>query len=306
LDQILFIFVDGVGLGPNDARFNPFERARLPTFSRLLRGAPVNLDTAPFHAEGVSLLGLDATLGIEGLPQSGTGQASLLTGQNAPRLFGRHYGPWVPTSLRPLVAEEGLLARLVAAGKEVAFANAYPEEVLEPPPPGRRNRSPLRAGPPLAALGAGLLTRHTPELERGEAIASELTNESWQEHLGRDALPTITPAEAGKNLVRIAEDHHLTLFAHYSTDTAGHTGEMRSGVAALEEFDAFVGGVLEALPPEILLVIASDHGNIEDIRGGHTRNPALFLTIGPGHAEFATGLGALTDLVEGVLGRVGL
>jgi hypothetical protein len=199
------------------------------------------------------------------------------------------------------VAEASFLARAAAAGHEVAFANAYPEEVLRPPAPGTRDRSPLRAGPPLAARAAGLLTRHTPALERGDAVASEITNEAWRERLGRTTLPRITPCEAGRNLARIAAEHHLTLFAHYSTDTAGHTGKMGAAVTALERVDEFLGGVLAALPPGVLLIVASDHGNIEDIRCGHTRNPALVLVAGPGHAEFAEGVGALTE----VGGRVG-
>jgi len=304
LQQILFIFVDGVGLGERDPEVNPFLRARLPTLHRLLDGAPVAAADAPISTRAATLVGVDATLGVPGLPQSGTGQAALLTGENAPRLFGRHYGPWVPTPLRPLVAERSILARRVAAGQEVAFANAYPEEVLRTPPPGTRDRSPLRAGPPLAARAAGLLNRHTPELERGDAVASELTNESWRERLGRTTLPRITPHQAGENLARIAAVHHFTLFAHYATDTAGHTGEMAAAVTALERFDEFLGGVLAALPPEVLLLITSDHGNIEDIRAGHTRNPALLLAVGPGHGEVVRGVGELTGVVGSALGDI--
>lgn len=306
MQQTLFIFVDGVGLGARDRASNPFLHARLPTIQGLLGGALPLAEAAPpgtpLHTPTATLLGLDATLGVPGLPQSGTGQAALLTGENAPQLFGRHYGPWVPTPLRPLVAERSILARQVAAGREVAFANAYPEEVLRDPAPGTRDRSPLRAGPPLAARAAGLLTRHTPALERGDAVASELTNEAWRERLGRTTLPRITPREAGRNLARIAAEHHFTLFAHYSTDTAGHTGEMRAAVAALERVDEFLGGVLAALPPEVLLIVASDHGNIEDTRGGHTRNPALGLVVGPGHGEVAEGVGDLMDLGLGMEG----
>ena len=68
---------------------------------------------------------LDPLLGVGGLPQSGTGHAALLTGRNAAALYGRHFGPWVPVPLRPLVMEENVLSRAQALGASCAFANAW-------------------------------------------------------------------------------------------------------------------------------------------------------------------------------------
>jgi phosphopentomutase len=55
---------------------------------------------------------------------------------------------------------------------------------------------------------------------------------------------------------------------------------MEGSRRSLERVDAFLGGVLETFPPDGGLVIASDHGNIEDVTGGHTRNPALGVFVG--------------------------
>ncbi|HKK94441.1 MAG TPA: alkaline phosphatase family protein [Longimicrobiales bacterium] len=193
---------------------------------------------------------------------------------NAAREFGRHFGPWVPTALRPLVRDENLLVRAGRAGHRTAFANAYPSGW-----PGERARRRV-AGPPLAALGAGRLDRHAEHLARGEAVSSEIVNDGWIRHLGPDDLPRPTPREAGRTLAAIAAPGGLTMYAHYATDTAGHRSDVSAGVAALERVDDFLGGVLEALPPSHRLVVVSDHGNIEDVRRGHTRNPALGLVVG--------------------------
>lgn len=311
--RVLFFFVDGVGLGAADAT-NPVTAASLPTLGGLLDGRSPIGDYAPYHGPRASLIGIDATHGAPGIPQSGTGHTTLLTGEDAVTRFGRHSGPWVPTALRRVVAERSLLALARQAGRRVAFANAYPEEVMERIPERlplaevilSRRLGPLRAGPPLAALGAGLLDRHTPELERGDAVASEITNDGWIERLGRTSLPRPTPHEAGRSLARIAAGHDLTLFAHYTTDYAGHRGGWAEAVAAIERVDAFLGGVLEDLADDTLLVVASDHGNLEDTTREHTRNPALGLVVGPRHEEVARGLEHLWDVAGAILGVLGV
>jgi 2,3-bisphosphoglycerate-independent phosphoglycerate mutase len=315
MTRVLLFFVDGVGLGDDDAASNPFVNAALPTLKSLLGGAPVIRASAPVHAERASLVAIDATFGVEGTPQSGTGQAALLTGLDAVALHGRHFGPWIPARLRDTVRSQNVLTRARAAGYSTAFANAYPEEVLAalddaaavlPSDAGARGRKRhaaafLRAGPPLAALGAGLLDRHTAHLERGAAVASEITNEGWRERLGRTAVPAIDAVRAGRNLARIAREHRLTLFAHYATDYAGHRGDMESAVLALEKLDAFLAGLLDEADEQLLVIMASDHGNIEDVRTGHTRNPAIGLTIGNGHAPVARRLRTLTDVTPVIL-----
>lgn len=313
--RVLLIFADGVGLGGDDDRLNPFHSAALPTVRALLGTSRITGGCAPLHAGNASLVAVDATLGMEGVPQSGTGQAALFTGIDTVAMHGRHFGPWVPLRLRPMVREKSVLRRALDAGRRVAFANAYPEEVLRaaregaevpsdnPARPARRRNAAafLRAGPPLAALGAGLLTRHTPELERGEAVASEITNEGWRERLGRTRLPAIDAVRAGRNLARIAREHDLTLFAHYATDYAGHTRDIDTAVLALEKLDSFLAGVIDEAAEDLLVMLVSDHGNIEDVSTGHTRNPAVGLVIGNGHAPVARRLRALTDVTPAVL-----
>jgi 2,3-bisphosphoglycerate-independent phosphoglycerate mutase len=298
--RAVLVFLDGVGVGESDPDINPIARAELPTLDTLLGGVRPFRDTVPIVTTRASALGLDATLGIDGVPQSGTGHAALFTGHNAAAEFGRHFGPWVPTQLRLALGANSVLARVWGRGLPVAFANAYPEELVESAGTGvdAMLRLPgfLRAGPPIVALAIGALNRHTAELERGDAVASEITNEGWREHLGRTTLPVISARTAGHNLARIAETNALTLFAHYSTDAAGHTHRMDDCVAAIERIDEFLGGLLEGVRAEDLVLVVSDHGNLEDVRVGHTRNPALALVIGPGHAEIARRLGSIVDV----------
>lgn len=287
--RILLIFIDGVGVGGEDADINPFMHARMPAFNEL-------------RARG-TFVPLDATLGVPGLPQSGTGQTALFTGINAATEFGRHFGPWVPTALRERLASENLLTKAKAMGHAVAFANAYPEELFATPVTAAKARDPLRAGPPIVALGAGVLNRHTPHLMTGDAVASEITNEGWRKHLNRVDLPVVSPADAGHNLARISAQNDVTLFAHYSTDYIGHEGRMAEAVDALEKVDAFLEAVASSVAGDTLVAVVSDHGNIEDISVGHTYNPAIGLFFGPGEQRFtdATSLADVTPILLSIL-----
>ncbi len=281
--RVLFVFLDGVGIGEDDAEVNPFVRAgaQLPTLQSLTGGVfPTRA-----HPRTSGPLGhafpLSATIDVEGTPQSGTGQAALLTGESAAELHGQHFGPWTPVGLRPLVERRSVLRRAADAGRSVAFANAYPRGW--PGPKGGRRI----AGPPLAARGADVLDRHEEALAKGDAVASEIVNDGWRARLGPSAVPDPTPEEAGATLARISRTADLVLYAHYGTDTAGHRRDMPAAIDALARVDRFLDGLLGSLEADTLLVVASDHGNLEDVRSGHTRNPSLGIARGPGSARAA-------------------
>lgn len=303
-ERAILVFLDGVGIGAGDPAFNPFAAAHLPRIRALLGGRlPIagHLDAdGRIVAERAVLAAADATLGVEGLPQSGTGQTTLLTGRNGAAEYGRHFGPWVPTPLRPMLASQNLLRRAIDAGRTAAFANAYP--LSGAPADPRIFRRP--AGPMLAAQSAGALTRGAVELAEGRAVASSITNERWREHLGSD-LPEVTPEEAARTLARIAADADVTLFAHYDTDYTGHRGALEGAIAALERVDAFLGALADVLTPDTLLVVSSDHGNVEDVRGGHTINPVPVLVTGTGRDAFVNAQ-SLIDVVPIMLRALGI
>ncbi len=292
---MVLVFLDGVGIGPDDPEVNPFFQAELPWLTELL-GGPPSLATPRLAGPAGHGFPIDARLGVDGIPQSGTGQVSLLTGHNGATLFGRHFGPWTPVALRPVLAESNLLVRSLGRGLPTTFANAYPQGW-----PGSLSTR-RQAAPPLAAMAAGLLTRHAEHLARGEAVSSEIVNGPWRRHLGPDDLPDVTPARAGATLARIAESASLTLYAHYATDYAGHRGGMRGAIRALERVDAFLAGLAAGIRGTSTTVfVVSDHGNIEDTTGGHTVNPVLGLTFGAEPDTLGQEITTLTDVPGAIL-----
>jgi hypothetical protein len=292
MKNILVLFLDGVGLGDDDPDANPFVHADISNLSGLLDGRRPLRVNGGYSTRRATLIPLDAQLGVPGLPQSGTGQTTILTGVNAPALLGRHYGPYPNRPLRDLLNEQNLFRHLLAAGRPAAFANAYPDRFLS-----RLGRGTERlSANTRAALQAGLKLRGPDDLKAGRAVSALLTNEYWHEW-GYD-VPELTAAEAGAQLARLAGEHTLTYFEFWYTDVAGHRQDHDLSLYVLYMLDQFIGGILDTLDLErSLLFIISDHGNLEDWRTAkHTHNPALALLAGAGHQRLAPRLHSLLDV----------
>ncbi|HEV2439642.1 MAG TPA: metalloenzyme [bacterium] len=297
--RILFIFVDGLGLGDDDPAVNPVVRAATPVL-RELAGGPLAGAVSRRTASAV-LVPLDACLGMPGLPQSATGQTALLTGQNAAAHIGRHLTAYPTPSLAALLASHGMMGALRRQGVSVAFANAYTPAYFEAVAARR-----LRYGAvTLHALQAGVRLRTVGDLAAGRAVYQDLTNARAVD-LGA-AVPVITPEEAGRNLAGIARAHAFTIFEFFQTDLAGH-GRVDGAVEIIERLDRFVGAAVAHVDLDTtLVVLTSDHGNIEDERTrGHTTNPVPALLVGAGRDVAAGRLHTITDVAPACLALLAL
>ncbi|MBI3121659.1 MAG: peptidase [candidate division NC10 bacterium] len=288
---VLLLFVDGLGLGEDDPGRNPVARARLRRL-RLLRDRP-----APDPA--AVLVPTDACLDVAGLPQSATGQTSILTGVNAPATVGRHINGYCTKSLAEILDGRSLFSRVTAAGGEATFANAYTPAFLEKLPR-------FLSVSTVAMLRADLRFRTLDDLARGEALFHDFTNRLLPER--GYSLPTISPGEAGRRLARLAKAHAFTMYEHFLTDRTGHAQDMARGVEILEDLEALLDGVLSMTDRSAdLVILTSDHGNLEDLSTSrHTRNPVPTLLWGAGAAEAAAGIQDLTDIAPAILRHLGM
>jgi hypothetical protein len=267
--KILFVFVDGLGLGSADPAVNPL--ADIQAFPHLGNMLAQSLP-------------LDATLGVPGLPQSATGQAALMTGLNAPQRMGRHIEGFPPLRLKELVRRHNLFATLTAAGKRCTFANAYWLDDAAHIPPRRESVTTV------AALSVPGGVRGKADLLANRAVCHDLTREWIRRERGYDG-PLITPEEAAEHLIGIANDHDFTLFEFFETDRAGHSGDRQKVFQTLEKLDRFVSGVWKF---DGLLIVTSDHGNIEDLSvRTHTMNPVPLFASKP---EWFQGLERIDQL----------
>ena len=87
--KVLFLFIDGVGIR-DAATDNPVNPEVCPVLCRLVskHGKPI-----------------DARLGIDGPPQSATGQATMFTGVNCASAMGKHCEGFPGPNLRKIVTK---------------------------------------------------------------------------------------------------------------------------------------------------------------------------------------------------------
>lgn len=293
--HILFLFVDGVGLGDDAPDYNPFAVAHLPTMTRLANGKRWLRGIGREISAQAAFVPTDPRLGVAGRPQSGTSQAAILTGVNVPQRVGEHYGPKPNAATRAILDEDNFFMRVRRAGKRAALLDAYPPSLLASIARGKTLPSSIQH----AALASGQPLFDADALRRREALTAEWTGQEWHSHLKLTDTPLYTPQEAGRLLVELSRRYAFAMHSHWMTDYIGHRGVLAQGVTFLERLDGVLEGVLTLWQPEEgLVILTSDHGNLEALNvRQHTENDVPTLIIGADAAAFAEGIHALTDFV---------
>jgi hypothetical protein len=302
--RILFMFLDGVGLGVDDPIINPLARAHMPHLHKLLGGQKMLAASAPYDGKRASLRAIDPNLGVSGLPQSATGQAVLLTGVNIPAALGYHYGPKPNPETAAFLQRGGIFGELTRAGKCAALLNAYPPGYFHGITSGKRMYSAI----PLAVTNAGLPLFTIDDLIAGRAISADFTGEGLRERMGHAEIPALTPIQAGARLGALSKDFDFAFFEYWLSDYAGHGQDMDTALRLLEIADTALGCLLEVWDDKDgLILLTSDHGNLEDLSTRrHTANPVPLLLIGDEKArrlfDSVTDLAGVAPAIRMVLG----
>jgi hypothetical protein len=296
MHRILFVFLDGVGLGPPGPH-NPFSVHEPGSLYRLSDETPWTHDLSPRSTPRRLVRPLDATLGIEGLPQSGTGQASLFTGLNCAAQVGRHFGPFPHSATHEVLDDQNLFHHVQALAPTpapTAFANAFPPQFFDAS--SRRSTVTTRC-----CAGANVPLRDLEALRSGRAVAADLTAQAWRDTLHLDVSPQ-TAAQAAQALFATHRDHVLTLFEYFRTDKVGHRRGDLTPEVVLERLDVFFGRLLDLLDPtRDTLVVTSDHGNLETTtHTQHTRHPVPLFVHGWAAPCFAEARD-LTDVTPAIV-----
>ncbi|MEL6268360.1 MAG: hypothetical protein AAFV33_16795 [Chloroflexota bacterium] len=293
--HILLIFIDGIGLGDDNPEKNPFTVAQMPTLTGLTNGKRWVRGIGRQESDRALFLPLDPRMGVQGRPQSGTGHATIITGRNVPTETGTHYGPKPDADTRAIVDSGSFFTDVVAAGKTASLLTAYPPFLLHNIARGKSLPTSFQA----AAMNAGQALYTIDDLRDGKALSADWTGRGWHRDLNYRDVPVMSLDEGGKHMVTLSRQFDFALQSHIFTDYVGHRGEVPDGVRLLERLDAVMAGALSTWQDdEGLMVLISDHGNMEDLSiRQHTENDVPCLIIGEKRHEFAEELATLADLV---------
>ncbi len=213
-------------------------------------------------------------------------------------MIGEHYGPRPNPAIREIIAQDNLFKQVIANGGTAALLEAYPPRFHQAIGSGKRLASSYQQ----AALEAGLVLFSEEKIYSGEALSGDWTGAGWRSELGYTDTPVYTPEEAGERMVKISRQYDFAFFSHWMSDVIGHRGTILDGVNLLEIFDGVMTGALaEWHDDEGMIVITSDHGNMEDLsHTKHTDNDVPTVIIGTGREAFASSIHTLADIAPGV------
>lgn len=284
--KMIFIFLDGFGLGENDKLKNPLFAA--------------NAENIRYILNNFRMIPTDSTLGMPGLPQSATGQTTIFTGVNASKVLGRHMHGQPTVTLKKILNENNLFLQLAQRGLKFTNFNVYRQEYLDKmtDPCEKRHRPSVTS---VMTLSSGIGFRMAEDYEQGRGIYHDITGKVLKEY-GYD-IDIITPVMAAQRLYRESRNYDFTLFEHFMPDIIGHRMNMEEATEEILLLDEFLGELLRLsdLDNDIIF-ITSDHGNIEDISvKTHTFNkvPTCIITNLP--CANSVKIESLVDITPSVL-----
>ena len=286
--KVLLFFIDGLGIGTRSADNPLLQIAGVEPLAHFIN------ETSSVIFDGI-LIPTDPRLGIEGRPQSASGQTTILTGINAPQHLGYHKQGFPNQILRDVISEHSIFLQLKNLNIEPnTFANAYTPKFFTETPR-------WKSATTCAMEAANETFRKLPDLFGRAALFHDFTNRHLIE-LGFDA-PVFSPSEAGEILANLVERYRFTLYEYFITDKIGHAQSHEKAAEYLPPLAEFVRETLRKIDLETTTVIlTSDHGNIENLAvKNHTLNDVPTIVWGRKRHEIAKLIKDLSDITPTII-----
>lgn len=286
--SVIQFFIDGLGIGRKSAE-NP-----LLGIDDVEPLAQFIEDKTPATFGGV-LARTDPRLGVEGRPQSASGQTTILTGVNAPLTLGYHKQGFPNEAMRQIIAEHSIFKQLdeLNIGPNI-FANTYTPLFFTETPR-------WKSATTCAVEASSVRFNRLPDLLGRKSLFHDFTNRSLR-NMGFD-VPIFSPVEAAEILSKLPRRCRFTLYEHFITDKIGHDQDIERARRHLPQLAEFIRETLKRLDLEnTTFILTSDHGNIEDLSvRNHTLNDVPTIVWGRKSAEIAGQIKDLTHITPAIL-----
>ena len=285
--SVLLFFIDGLGIGKRGPH-NPLDH---------LNALPLAVfqNEEPDRFLNGIVVPTDACLGVEGRPQSASGQTTILTGVNAPAAVGYHKQGFPNKALLEIIEHNSIFKQLSDAGvKPITFANAYTSRFFAERP---RWVSATTA----AVEAAKMKFRTILDLQTGRAVFMDYTNRILIER--GEQVSERSESEAATVLAGIVAENRFSLYEYFITDKAGHAQDMELARTILTSLSLFIRELLLRIDLECTTVIlTSDHGNIEDLSSrNHTLHAVPTIVWGAQREQVAARIQTLADITPAIV-----
>ncbi|MEO7969662.1 MAG: alkaline phosphatase family protein [bacterium] len=286
--SVLLFFIDGLGIGARGPQ-NPFDG--------LVDAEPLALfadEKATTIHNGI-VVPTDPRLGIEGRPQSASGQTTILTGINVPQLLGYHKQGFPNAAMLEILREHSIFLQLQRAGiGPITFANTYTQRFFD--------ERPRWVSATTAALEAAAVPfRQVSDLKAGRAVYHDFTNQLLSER-GED-VEVRSAEQAAEVLASIVAANRFTLYEYFITDKIGHKQDLELARTTLQNLARLIRELLVRIDlNSTSVILTSDHGNIEDLSSrNHTSNNVPTIVWGRDSNRIATGIRTLADITPAIV-----
>ncbi|WP_411822016.1 metalloenzyme [Leptospira sp. 'Mane'] len=307
--MIFYIFLDGIGLGKYDPETNPFSKFATGILSPL-GGKSQEDANLPKLSHKLHYVKTDAHMGVPGLPQSATGQTALWTGVNGPGTLNHHVSGFPTITLRKIISKYSIIKVLTEKGIKADFLNCFTDHYLK----HVQEKPKLVSASTLVQLASNRPLKTMDDLRNGKGLYMDLTHEILRE-FAKDSLPINDPLleprdpkTLGNSVFSMFGDYGLTIYEYFLTDKVGHAQDWEKAEKIIHTLEDFFYGILESINPEKdLLIVVSDHGNMEDLsQKNHTENSVATILYGKDADEYSENIQSLKDVVPMIYKKLGL
>src|ERR1051326_323523 len=286
--SVLLFFIDRLGIGTRGPH-NPFNNLPGATPLAVFQNEPPET-----FLDGI-VVATDPRLGIEGRPQSASGQTTILTGFNAPLAIGYHKQGFPNKALLEIIGEHSIFLQLKKAGVDpITFANAYTSRFFD-------ERPHWVSATTAAVEAAGLRFRTIADVRNDAAVFMDYTNRLLIDR-GED-VAIRTEQEAAIVLARIVAENRFTLYEYFITDKVGHAQDMALAKTILTSLALFIRQLLIRVDLDrTTVILTSDHGNIEDLSiRNHTLHAVPTIVWGARRETVAARIQTLADITPAIV-----